>query len=240
LESKRNTIQFRVYGKHALFSDPITRPGGEKFSYQTPTYQALKGIAESIYWKPTLIWYVDAVRIMKPIQTECKGIRPIKMNGGNDLAYYTYLRDVEYQISAHFEWNKHRQDLSYDRNENKHHNIALRSVRQGGRRDVFLGTRECQAYVEPCIFGEGVGFYDREKYGCEEIDFGIMFHGFNYPDETGRSELGVRLCQQKMINGVIEFEMPEIVERQRIVREYTKSYGFKQFKEGVNFKIELV
>jgi CRISPR-associated protein Cas5d len=54
----RNTVEFVVYGKYALFSDPITRVGGEKFSYQVPTYQALKGILESIYWKPTLIWYI--------------------------------------------------------------------------------------------------------------------------------------------------------------------------------------
>ncbi|MCL2593734.1 MAG: type I-C CRISPR-associated protein Cas5c, partial [Defluviitaleaceae bacterium] len=154
MDKKRNSVEFKVYGKYALFSDPITRPGGEKFSYQTPTYQALKGIMESVYWKPTLVWHIDAVRIMKPIQTESKGMRPIKMNGGNDLAYYTYLREVEYQVLAHFEWNEHRPELAHDRNENKHHNMAKRSIIQGGRRDVFLGTRECQAYVEPCVFGE--------------------------------------------------------------------------------------
>jgi CRISPR-associated protein Cas5d len=39
----RNTVEFVVHGRYALFSDPITRVGGEKFSYQVPTYQALKG-----------------------------------------------------------------------------------------------------------------------------------------------------------------------------------------------------
>jgi CRISPR-associated protein Cas5d len=240
---KRNTVQFKVYGKYALFSDPITRPGGEKFSYQTPTYQALKGIAESIYWKPTFIWYIDKVRIMKRIQTESKGMRPIKMNGGNDLAYYTYLKDVEYQVSAHFEWNELRPDLSIDRNENKHHNIAKRCIEQGGRRDVFLGTRECQAYVEPCVFGkEGECCYEKlpdgKDYGT--VDFGIMFHGFDYPDETGKNELGIRLCRQVMNNGVIEFEAPQNIEKRRIVREYGDKYQFKNFEEGVNFNIELV
>jgi len=233
---KRNTIQFRVYGKYALFSDPITRPGGEKFSYQVPTYQAVKGIVESVYWKPTLIWHIDKIRIMKRIQTESKGTRPIKMNGGNDLAYYTYLKDVEYQVSAHFEWNKQRPELVSDRDENKHHNIAKRCIRQGGRRDVFLGTRECQAYVEQCVFGEGESYYD--NYG--EIDFGMMFHGFDYPDETGKNELGVRLWQQKMENGVIKFGEPDNIERRRVVSEYSKNYKFKRFEEGVNFKIELV
>ena len=33
-----NQIEFKVYGKYALFSDPLTRIGGEKCSYQIPTY----------------------------------------------------------------------------------------------------------------------------------------------------------------------------------------------------------
>lgn len=33
-------------------------------------------------------------------------MRPLKMNGENDLAYYTYLRNVCYQVRAHFEWNE--------------------------------------------------------------------------------------------------------------------------------------
>ena len=236
MEAKRNAVEFKVYGKYALFSDPLTRPGGEKFSYQTPTYQALKGILESIYWKPTFIWRVDSVRVIKRIQTESRGMKPLKMSGGNDLAYYTYLRDVEYQVYAHFEWNEYRPELAFDRDEHKHHNIARRCVKKGGRRDVFLGTRECQAYVVPCIFGEGEGFYD--NYGC--IDFGVMFHGFDYPDETGKKELAVRFWRQSMRNGVVEFEPPQNNEQRRVVRMYDKDYIFKRFEEGVNFQVELV
>lgn len=78
---------------------------------------------------------------------------------------------MRYQVLAHFEWNDLREELADDRDENKHHNIAMRSVRQGGRRDIFLGARECQAYVEPCEFGGGEGFYD--SYG--EWNMGYMF-----------------------------------------------------------------
>lgn len=77
----RNQIEFEVSGNYALFTDPLTKLGGEKLSYQIPTYQALKGIVESIYWKPTLIWIIDEVRIMNPIQTESKGMRPIEYSG---------------------------------------------------------------------------------------------------------------------------------------------------------------
>lgn len=87
-----NIVEFEVYGDYALFSDPLTRLGGEKCSYQVPTYEALKGILSSVYWKPTFIWRILDVRVMNPIQTEVKGIRPIKYSGGNDLAYYTYRK----------------------------------------------------------------------------------------------------------------------------------------------------
>lgn len=231
---KRNTVEFVVHGRNALFSDPITRVGGEKCSYQIPTYQALKGILESVYWKPTLVWYIDAVRIMNKIQTESKGIRPIKYaSAGNDLAYYTYLKDVSYQVRAHFDWNMNREELAGDRNENKHHNIAKRMIERGGRRDVFLGTRECQGYVEPCKFGWGDSFYD----GYGEIDFGFMFHGFDYPDETGREEFAVRLWLCNMRNGVIEFSMPDEFpnEQKRFVTRFIKPMTMKAFENDKNF-----
>lgn len=227
MDKKRNSVEFKITGRYALFADPVTRVGGEKFTYQIPTYQALKGITESVYWKPTFIWYIDAVRVMKKIQTESKGIKPIKMSGGNDLSFYTYLRDVEYQVIAHFEWNKNRMDLDDDRNANKHHNIAKRCVEKGGRRDIYLGTRECQGYVEPCVFGEGVSFYN--QYG--ELDFGVQFHGYDYPDETGNDELAVRLWRARMENGLIEFPMPKDCTLRRVVRKMTA----KEFENNRNF-----
>src|ERR1035437_3388168 len=114
----KNTIEFRVWGRFAMFTDPLTRVGGEKCSYHLPTYEALKGIAKSIYWKPTFIWHIDCVRVMKRIRTQTKGMKPLDYGGGNTLAIYTYLtgdpdsetieQRVEYQVRAHFEWNEHR------------------------------------------------------------------------------------------------------------------------------------
>ena len=59
---KENSIEFKVYGRRALFSDPLTRTGGEKFTYPVPTYQALKGITESIYWKPVSYTHLDVYK----------------------------------------------------------------------------------------------------------------------------------------------------------------------------------
>lgn len=244
MDKKRNSVEFKITGRYAMFADPVTRVGGEKFSYQIPTYQALKGILESVYWKPTFIWYIDAVRVMKKIQTESKGIKTLQMDGVypslrnpkkkkeaaiSDLSYYTYLRDVEYQVLAHFDWNEHRNDLDGDRDENKHHNIAKRSIIKGGRRDIFLGTRECQGYVEPCIFSEGQGDYD--QYG--ELDFGVQFHGYDYPDETGKDELVVRLWRPKMKDGLIEFPMPKNCDPK--LRRFIRKMTAKEFEKDRNF-----
>lgn len=210
-----NSVSFKVSGRRALFSDPLTKMGGEKFTYPIPTYQALKGVLESCYWKPTFVWVIDRVRVMKPIQMEAQSVRPIVYGGGNTLAMYTYLSDVEYQVQAHFEWNENRRELECDRNENKHYFIAKRMIEKGGRRDVFLGTRECQAYIEPCSFGEGNGCYDDV---CK-IGFGLMVHGINYPDETGQGKLEVRLWQPLMEKGVVEFPRPEACQIVRSLRK---------------------
>ena len=125
----KNSIEFKVYGRYALFTDPQTKTGGEKYTYQIPTYQALKGICESIYWKPTFQWVIDDVRIMNPIRTQSQGIRPIHyQDSKNDLSIYTYLKDVEYQVRAHFVWNENRKDLVGDRNENKKRNLTIKDA----------------------------------------------------------------------------------------------------------------
>lgn len=205
-----NMVAFELSSLYGMFADPIMRIGGEKFSYHIPTYEALKGILASIYWKPTIIWYVDSVRVMNPIRTEVKGIRPIKYNkNANDLSYYTYLRDCRYQVRAHFEWNMNRPELAADRNENKHHNIARRMIEKGGRRDIFLGTRECQGYVEPCVFGEGRGAYDE----LDELGFGLMYHGITYADEAysdeTKNKMTANFWYPTMKKGVIDFPKPQ-------------------------------
>ena len=224
--AERNSIEFKVWAKHALFTDPLTRIGGEKCSYHVPTYEALKGIAKSIYWKPTFIWIIDEVRVMKRIRTQTKGTKPLEYGGGNTLAIYTYLADVEYQVRAHFEWNTHRPELKEDRVEGKHFAIAQRMLERGGRQDIFLGTRDCQGYVEPCEFGTVEGDHD----GTGELAFGLMFHGFDYPDETGDGQLHARFWRPTMVNGRISFVRPD--DQEKIVRKFVRDMDMKKFGKG--------
>lgn len=210
-----NSISFRLHGRNALFTDPITRVGGEKCSYHLPTYEAIKGVLKSIYWKPTIIWHVDRVRVVKSMRTQTKGTKPIKYHKAvNDLATYTFMHNVEYQIEAHYEWNYHRPELADDRNDKKHNSILKRALKKGGRQDIFLGTRDCQGYVEPCVFGEGEGAYDN----IEELGFGLMFHGFDYPDETGKKDLHSRFWHPVLKKGILEFPRPENCTINRYVR----------------------
>jgi len=240
----KNSLSFEVFGRYALFTDPLTRVGGEKCSYHIPTYEAVKGICESIYWKPSFVWIVDKVRLMEPIRTEAKNIKPININGiypsmrdptkkkqepFNTLATYTYLSKVRYQVIAHFEWNFHRKDLAEDRNEGKHFSVAQRMLKKGGRRDIFLGTRECQGYVEPAEFGSGDSPHDN----ADEIAYGLMFHGFDYPDMTGKPELHGRFWHAVVKNGIIEFPRPDNPSLARkFIREMIpnppKSVGLKE------------
>lgn len=221
-----------------MFTDPVTRIGGEKCSYHLPTYEAIKGVLKSIYWKPTLIWYVDKVRVIKPLRTQTKGTKPLNWNGGNSLAIYTFLHDVEYQVQAHFEWNLHRPELANDRIDGKHYSIAQRMLEKGGRQDIFLGTRDCQGYVEPCEFGSGVGAYD----SIDELAFGLMFHSFAYPDETGGANLETLFSQATLKQGILQFPRPEECSVRRVVRPMSvKAFGVDENLQAVEqTEVELL
>ncbi|MBP2058982.1 CRISPR-associated protein Cas5 subtype I-C [Lactobacillus colini] len=101
-----------------------------------------------------------------------------------------------------------------------------RCIERGGRRDTFLGTRDAEGYIEPCNFGEGKGYYD----DAPDQNFGTMVHGLDYPDETGRNMLGVRLWHPVMHKGVINFIRPGECPVRRDLHELkTKNFGSNNF-----------
>lgn len=239
IEPTESSVEFRISGKYALFSDIALSVGGEKFSTPIPSYEAIKGVLHSIYWKPTFIWVVDEVRVMNKIRTTPKGVKTYVFNSKdptkrNDLSYYTYLCDVEYQVRAHFEWNMNRPECENDRLLKKHLSIAQRAIKSGGRRDIYLGTRECQAYVGPCVFGSGMGYYDN----IEEITYGVMYHGITYPDETiqpdDRRLLTVRFWEATMKHGIIHYPAPEDC----MIKRHIKQSMIKPFPRRTEEEVE--
>lgn len=217
----KNEFCYKAYGKYALFADPITRVGGEKMSYPIPTYSALIGITKAIYYKPTLIYVIDSVKVLNPIRMVSKGVRPIKYNGGNDLSIYTYLTDVAYVVKGHFIWNENRPEFANDRNEDKHYQILKRMIKLGGRRSPQLGVSECPAYIEPCNFDEEKSCYDDGS--SSEISFGLMYHSIIYCDEAineeDKGKMTVCFHTPVMKNGQIDFIRPEQCTIKRHIRD---------------------
>ena len=94
-------------------------------------------------------------------------------------------------------------------------------VERGGRRDIFLGTRECQAFAGPCVFGEGKSYYD-DMPG--EVSYGFLYHSITYADEAElpeeRDKMTVNFWRPVMkAGGVIEFLRPEKCPEKRFIKE---------------------
>ena len=212
--------EFEVSGDIAMFSEPIQRTGGGKASYPIPTYEAIKGICKSIYWKPSIIWIVDSIRVMNRIERERPyGVRTLNWaDSKNGLQTYLYLRKVRYQVKAHIEYNLNRPEMASDRNDRKHRAILERSL-ENPRYPAFLGCSECEAYVTPCIFGEGEGYYD----GSGKMEFGVMYHGITYPDEAyspaTRGAMTVRMDEIVMDDGIINFTPPSRCGIQKFIKK---------------------
>lgn len=210
----------RVKGDYALFTEVSSKGGGEKVSYSVPTKQSLIGIVDANYFKPTITNEIEEVKVINPIQTEVIGTRALLNSGKADLNYVSYLKDVEYFIKFYFTWNENRPDLKKDRNVKKHEAITKRSLKKGGRRDAFIGTRECVAEIEWISedeYNNTDGFYKDQI-----LSFGIMFHSFRYPSVSGEP-LKSYFTDTIMKDSIIRFKPQEECE----IENELSNYSFK-------------
>lgn len=228
-----NTIELEIYGSHAMFTDPEQKQQGRLCSLPVPTYEAVKGILCSIYWKPTFIWIPDELRVMNRISREKYPVK-LRQRSGIFITEKERLINVRYQIRAHFIWNENRPELAGDRDETKHFRIALRSLSKGGRRSVYLGTADCCGYVRSAHFGSGKGFYD----GCDR-DFGEMYHGISYPDECSSDEARQGIFLRKwscvMENGIIRYSPPEDCRSESLRPAGVKRFGLNSEAKGEEY-----
>lgn len=222
---KSKYFYFKVKGPYGLFTRPESKSGGEKASYSIPTRQALNGIVDAIYFKPTFRNVVDEVKVINPALTAVMGIRALIGSGSKnsaDLNYYSYLLNPEYLVKSYFVWNNARQDLAGDRNQKKHEEIFKRSLEKGGRRDAFLGTRECLATIEAIdedYYNTAKSYYDGKK-----IQLGLMFQEFDYPS-SGKGKLVSYFDDIEMVDGIIKFRDKEECRVKNVLSNY--SYKIK-------------
>jgi CRISPR-associated protein Cas5d len=221
---EKNKVEYILEAKYALFSNPTLSVGGEKCSYQGPTYEAIKRITENIYWKPTIEWVIDSVTVLNQIDYETKAVVTVKEmdTSKRDLSYYTFLKNVKYLVKAHFEWNENFDKFKKDRITNKHREIFMRSLSKGGRFKISAGISECPAFVYP-VDKEYHSFYEN----TEKYPIGYMYISKGYPNENknGEEKFFVYLSNIIMEKGVIVYPKLEYCDKREI--KEMKFYDFE-------------
>lgn len=59
-------VKLHVWGDYACWTRPEMKV--ERVSYDVMTPSAARGILEAIHWKPAIVWVVDVIHVLNPIQ----------------------------------------------------------------------------------------------------------------------------------------------------------------------------
>lgn len=155
------TIKLHVWGDYACFTRPEMK--AERFTYEVMTPSAAVGILTAIYWKPEMVWVIDAIHVLRPIrfsqirrnEVGVKMVRPkssLLQGGVGDLGIHIedarqqrasmILRDVAYLIEAHIEV-LHPDENPAVHSAAKHFEIFKRRATKGQCfHQPYFGTRE--------------------------------------------------------------------------------------------------
>lgn len=162
------SVSLEVWGDYALFTRPETKV--ERVSYEIITPSAARGLLESIFWHPGLLYVIDKIHVCSPIRftnirrNEVKAVinsRSVKtvMDKGKGKLYLNtkqeiqqraamVLRDVRYVIEAHFEMTD---KASASDNPGKFQDIIRRRIEKGQfYHQPYFGCREFPAKFKPC------------------------------------------------------------------------------------------
>ncbi len=60
------SVKMEVWGDRALFTRPEMKV--ERVSYDVPTPSAARGMLEAVYFHPGLVWRIDRIFVLKPVQ----------------------------------------------------------------------------------------------------------------------------------------------------------------------------
>lgn len=217
-------IKILIRGERACFTRPEMHT--ERVSYDVLTPSAARGIIEAVYWKPAIVWRIDAIQVNKPIRFETMRRNEVGSKASHTAALLVmrgkhkplgilapsdrqqrntlYLTDVEYVVDAHFELTD---KAGPDDTESKHYNIALRRLRNGQCfSQPYLGCREFPAEVTLVEEGEASPSSQAHRlksYYCGEgeRDLGFMLYDIAHHDNGAHEPLFFRAI---MRNGCID------------------------------------
>lgn len=160
-------LSLRVTGSLACFTNPALKV--ERFSYDVMTPSAARGVLEAVCWKPAIVWRIDRIKVLKPIQRINIRRNEVNSRVSTDSAiswmqgdsspgpYFAdedraqrnmvALRDVDYVIEAHFELTPR---ATASDNVRKFEEMFQRRVEKGQCfQTPYLGCRELVAEFCP-------------------------------------------------------------------------------------------
>lgn len=207
-------VTLKVSGDYACFTRPEMKV--ERVSYDVMTPSAARGILEAIYWKPAILWKIDRIHVLNPIQFD--NIRRNEVEGvisadkvksalkGSEVDLFLdsnenrqqrasyILRNVGYCIDAHFDLTD---KAGPDDTVEKHYNIALRRMRRGQCfHQPYFGCREF-----PVTFELIEGEMPRSCHVGKNQDLGFMLYDIDFDDEKKAV-----FFRAEMQDGVIDIE----------------------------------
>lgn len=130
------SLKIKITGKYAIFNRPEIRK--DKCSYDMITPYAAKGILESVYGHPGMVWVIDRIHVLNPIKT---GLYT------KETAYQmVVLKDVSYVMEVHFSTTD---KAGPEDNPAKFQTMAAKRIeRQEYYHDIFLGDKRFPAELE--------------------------------------------------------------------------------------------
>ena len=202
-------IKLRVWGDYACFTRPEMK--AERVSYDVITPSAARGILEAIYWKPSIVWVVDKLHVLKPIkfanirrnEVGCKlavgNVKKAMKGNTASLSIFIenvrqqraamVLRDVEYIVEAHFEVIGKE-----DTNSAKHVEMFKRRAEKGQCfHQPYLGCKEFPANFE-LLEGE---IPSSPLHGEQNLDW--MLHDIDF-----KNDCQPRFFRARMKDGIVE------------------------------------
>lgn len=209
------SIQIEVWGDYACFSRPELKT--ERVSYDVMTPSAARGLIESIFWHPGLVYRIDRIYLLNPIRftnirrNEVKDVLSCSnaleaANSGTVVALYArreketqqraamILQDVHYVIEAHFDMTERAAPSD---NPGKFQAMLRRRLEKGqAYSQPYLGCREFPAH-----FREWQGGSIPTEDITQELGFMLFDMDYSDPQDIqakffrARLEKGVLNCQ---------------------------------------------
>ena len=210
-------IQVEVWGEYACFTRPEMKT--ERVSYECMTPSAARGLLESIYWHPGLMWRIDRIHVCRPIRftnirrNEVKSIILARKvlsaaKSGEELALIPsqdiqqraalILQDVHYVIEAHFDMTD---KAAPGDNPGKFQDILRRRLQRGqAYSQPYFGCREFAAHFQEWPGGD-IPAIDVTQ------DLGFMLYDMDYSD---MQNIQAQFFRAKLEHGVLDCRNCEV------------------------------